>query len=263
MVTGGGRGIGRVVAGDLGRAGASVAVVARTRDEVESCAAEIVGGGGRAVACPADVTDAASLEAVAREVANGLGPVTLLVNAAGTMAAVGLPWEVEPRDWWLDVETSLLGSYLCARAFAPAMIERGGGRIVNVASNVALRPSPFQSGYAAGKAGVLSLTEALAAAGSEHGLVAFAVSPGYVRTEMTNEMARAAAGKPWGAGLTSGQPLEPERAALLITRLASGEADRLSGRYFHVLDDLDELLRRSDDVVAQDALVPRLRPLSP
>jgi NAD(P)-dependent dehydrogenase (short-subunit alcohol dehydrogenase family) len=143
------------------------------------------------------------------------------------------------------------------------MVARRTGRIVNVASNVAVRPSPFQSAYAAAKAGVLSLTEALAAAGVEHGISVFAVSPGYVLTEMTRRMHAAAEGKPWAGRLASGQPLEAERAGRLVARLASGEADALSGRYFHVLDDLDELLRRSDEVVARDLNVPRLRTLSP
>jgi NAD(P)-dependent dehydrogenase (short-subunit alcohol dehydrogenase family) len=263
VVTGAGRGVGRAVAVELGRTGAAVAAWSRTREQVESCAAEIVAEGGEAAAWAVDVTERGAVERAAREVGSLLGPVTVLVNSAGTMSAVGQPWEVDPDEWWGDVQTSVLGSYLCARAFLPTMIEQGGGRIVNVASNVAVRPSPYQSGYAAGKAGVLSLTEALAAAGTEHGISVFAVSPGYVSTEMTKAMHRAAAGRPWAARLVAGEPFEPGLVAALVLRLAAGEADLLSGRYLHVEDDLDELLRRAADVVAEDAYVPRLRKLSP
>jgi 3-oxoacyl-[acyl-carrier protein] reductase len=263
IVTGGGRGVGRAIAGALGDGGAAVAVWSRTAGEVERVAAELGGIGARAVPLSVDVTDEQAVADAARIVADRLGPVDLLVNAAGTMAAVGVPWAVSPDAWWQDVETSLRGSFLAARAVLPGMLARRNGRIVNIASNVAVRPSPYQSGYAAAKAGVLSLTEALAAAVAEHGVSVFAVSPGYVLTEMTRRMHDVAAGEPWADSLGSGEPLDPDRAARLVVFLAAGRGDALSGRYFHALDDFEDLARRADEVVRDDLYVPRLRTLNP
>src|SRR4029079_1132044 len=98
--------------------------------------------------------------AVARAVAGAeaaLGPATVLVNNAGTGLALGPLWEVDADDWWTDVETTLRGAFNLCRAVLPGMIERGTGRIVNVTSYVAVRPAPYQTGYAAGKAALLNL----------------------------------------------------------------------------------------------------------
>ncbi|HYZ19814.1 MAG TPA: SDR family oxidoreductase, partial [Gaiellaceae bacterium] len=135
-------------------------------------------------------------------------------------------------------------------------------RIVTVSSNVAVRPSPYQSGYAAGKAGVLSLTEALAAAGAAHGIRVFAISPGYVATDMTRRMHERAEGEPWAGTLGSGRVVDPGRAARLVVFFASGAGDSLSGRYVHVLDDVDELVRRADEIAGDELHVPRVRGIS-
>ena len=239
VVTGGSRGVGRTIADALEREHWDVVVWSRSTG--------------------VDVTDRAAVERAAATA----GPVELLVANAGTMDAVGLPWDVDPDDWRRDLETSALGTYLCARALLPGMVERGGGRIVTVASNVAVRPSPYQSGYAAGKAAVLSLAEALAAAGAPHGVNVFAISPGYVDTDMTRRMHEAAEGQRWAGTLGSGTTLDPALAARLVLFFASGAGDVLSGRYVHVLDDVEALVRRANEVAVDDLYVPRLRRLSP
>jgi NAD(P)-dependent dehydrogenase (short-subunit alcohol dehydrogenase family) len=255
VVTGGGRGIGRAVAEGLAAAGASVAVWARSAAEVQATARAIRATSGRATAHALDVTDSGAVARAAQEI----GPVDLLVANAGTMLALGEPWEVDEDDWWRDVETSLRGAFLCARAVLPAMLERGHGRILNVSSNVAVRPSPYQSGYAAAKAGLLSWTEALAAAAEPHGVRVFSVSPGYVATAMTQRMHEAAAGRPWADRLASGEPLDPKLFVRLVLFLASGAGDALTGRYLHALDDVEALARRADQVLRDDLHVPRLR----
>ena len=239
VVTGGSRGVGRVIVEALEREQWDVAEWSRSTG--------------------VDVTDRRAVEVAA----SAAGPVDLLVANAGTMDAVGLPWEVDVDAWRRDLETSALGTLLCARAVLPAMIERRGGRIVTVASNVAVRPSPYQSGYAAGKAAVLSLTEALAAAGAPHGVKVFAISPGYVDTQMTRRMHEAAEGEPWAETLGSGKTLDPMLAAELVLFFASGAGDALSGRYVHVLDDVEALVRRADEVASDDLYAPRLRRLNP
>ena len=238
IVAGGSRGIGQAIAVGLAAEGWEVIIWSRARG--------------------VDVTDAAAVAAGAERA----GAIDLLVANAGTMDAVGLPWTVEVEAWRRDLETSALGTFLCARAVIPGMIEQGGGRIVTVASNVALRPSPYQSGYAAGKAAVLSLTEALAAAGAEHGVKAFAVSPGYVETDMTRQMHELAKNEPWAGELGSARTLDPELVVTLVLFLASGAGDVLSGRYIHALDDVRELARRAEEVGREDLYVPRLRTLN-
>jgi NAD(P)-dependent dehydrogenase (short-subunit alcohol dehydrogenase family) len=217
LVTGGTRGVGQAIAQALEAAGADVRTISRS--------------GG------VDVTDR---EAVETAVA-GIGPLDLLVNNAGTFDAIGPAWTVDPEAWRRDFETSLLGAFHCSRATLPGMIERGSGRIVNVSSGAAKRPYLYGSGYAAGKAALLSFTETLAAETKEHGLAVFAITPGFVWTEMTKGLRDAAGPAP---DISKSEPVEPARAGELVVRLASGDADALSGRFIHVLDDLDELLSR-------------------
>jgi NAD(P)-dependent dehydrogenase (short-subunit alcohol dehydrogenase family) len=138
VVTGGGRGIGRAIARSLGQAGASVAVVARTASDVEATAGMLGEAGCEAVGIRADVTDGASVDRAMREVERSFGPVTILVNCAGTCGAIGPLWEIKPDDWRRDVDASLLGTFLCARAVLPAMVARGSGRVINVSSYAAV-----------------------------------------------------------------------------------------------------------------------------
>jgi len=217
LVTGGARGVGKAIARALEGAGADVRTISRSEG-----------------------VDVTALEAVERSIA-GIGPVDLLVNNAGTLDAMGAAWTVEPDAWRRDLETSVLGAFHCSRAVLPGMIERGRGRIVNVASGAATRPYPYGSGYAAGKAALLSFTESLAAETKEHGLAVFAITPGFVWTEMTERLRDTPGPAP---DISAADPLKPERAGELVVRLASGEADALTGRFIHVRDDLDELLSR-------------------
>jgi NAD(P)-dependent dehydrogenase (short-subunit alcohol dehydrogenase family) len=249
IVTGGARGVGLAIARGLTEVGARVALVARSEDDLERAAGELDG----AVAIRADVREPAEVETAVAQAERELGPTDLLVNNAGTLAAIGPLWEVDASDWWLDVETSLRGALLCSQVVLPGMLERGRGRIVNVSSYAAIRPSPFQSGYAAAKAGLLSLTESLAASTAERGIAVFAISPGFVRTAMTDRLRESFP----EAG--SGGEVDAARSGELVAFLASGAADGLSGRFLHALDDVDDLACRADEIVRDDLYVMRLR----
>lgn len=214
VVTGGSRGIGQAIAEALRESGAAVNTLDRSHG--------------------VDVTERNAVETAFAE----LGLVDLLVNNAGTMDAIGPAWQVDPDDWRRDIETSLFGAFNCSRAVLPGMVERGGGRIVNVASGVATRAYPHASAYAAAKAALRSFTQSLAAETAEHGIAVFAISPGFVWTEMTERLRDS----PWFPGFGSPNPNEPERAGELVLRLASGELDALSGRYIHVRDDIEKML---------------------
>jgi 3-oxoacyl-[acyl-carrier protein] reductase len=240
LVTGGGRGIGRNIALELASAGMSVVVTGRTRETVEAVAGEI---GGRAF-----VGDVSKREDVERWFSEA-GDVDLLVNNAGTsVGEQNAAWELEPGDWWHVFEVNVLGVYLCCRAVIPGMLERGGGRIVNVASGAAYLPNTMSTAYSASKAAVHRFSEILADQLRQHGIPVFSISPGLVRTEMTKAAPDDA---PW---------TPPELAPRLVRALASGRLDALAGRYLHAEhDDVDDLAARADEIVANDLNAIRLR----
>ena len=242
LVTGGGRGIGRNVAIELAGAGMKVAVSARSKDEIEETAAEV---GGIAIQC--DVSDRAQVERMVAETEEKLGPIDLLVANAGTAPDEDKAWEMEPSDWWRTFEVNVLGVYLCCRAVIPGMLERGSGRIVNVASGAAYLPGSSSTAYSASKAAVHRFSETLAnqLAGR---IPVFSISPGLVRTRMTDEFGDNA---PW---------TPPELAPRLVHALASGRLDALAGRYLHAEhDDVDDLERRADEIVENDLNAIRLQ----
>jgi NAD(P)-dependent dehydrogenase (short-subunit alcohol dehydrogenase family) len=244
VVTGGGRGIGRGIALELAAAGARVAVAARTAGQVEATAEE---AGGLAV--EVDVADRDSVERMVSRVESDLGPVDVLVCNAGTMLREEAAWAVDPEEWWRVFEVNVLGVYLCCRAVIPGMIARGGGRIVNVASGAAYLPGSRQTAYAGSKAAVHRFSETLAAQLEPHGIPVFSISPGLVRTEMTEGLF--ADDAPW---------TPPELAPRLVRALASGRLDALSGRYLHAEhDDVDDVAARAEEIAAEDLNAIRLR----
>ena len=244
LVTGGGRGIGRGIALELAEAGARVAVSARTRQQVEETASE---AGGLAI--EADVSDRDAVERMVGRVERELGPVDLLVANAGIAVWEQSAWEVEVAEWWHVLEVNVLGVYLCCRAVIPGMLERGRGRIVNVASGAAYLPGSTSTAYAASKAAVHRFSEVLAGQLRPHGIPVFSISPGLVRTEMTE------------GNFPEDAPWTPaELAPRLVRALASGRLDALSGRYLHAEhDDVDDLARRAKEIVENDLNAIRLR----
>jgi NAD(P)-dependent dehydrogenase (short-subunit alcohol dehydrogenase family) len=259
VVTGGGRGVGRAVAQRLARNGMTVSVFARSANELAETVSLVEIAGGTAHAEIVDVTDADAVRSAVQATEGALGPVDVLVNNAGTAAALGPVWMVEPDTWWRDVETSLRGAFLCARAVLPGMLERRRGCIVNVSSYAATRPSPYLSAYAAGKAAVVSFTEALATETDESGVTVFALTPGHVRTALVRNMLESEEGRRWLPDVANSRPVNVDRAAEMVAFLASGRADRLTGRFFHALDDIEALVERADEIIAHDLYAVRLR----
>jgi NAD(P)-dependent dehydrogenase (short-subunit alcohol dehydrogenase family) len=202
---------------------------------------------------------------VVSEVEDRLGPIDLLVNNAGRFQAVGPLWELDPDDWWRELEVNLRGPLLCTRAVLPGMHVRGGGRIVNLASAAGTGSPPGASAYSAGKTALLRLTETLALELDGTGLSVFAIHPGTLRTPMNEELLRTREPAlrrwaPWFLDLFDEHRedlLEP--VAELVLTLAAGGADALSGRFLSVHDDLDDLLARGAEIRRDDLLTLRLR----
>lgn len=244
LVTGGGRGIGRRIAVGLARAGARVAVSARTRAQVEEVAQEV---GGLAV--EADVSDRASVDAMVATVQRELGPIDGLVNNAGINLREPSAWEVDPDAWWHVFEVNVLGAYLCARAVLHGMLERGRGRIVNTGSGASYLPGLRSTAYSSSKAALGRFSETLANQLAGTPVRVFVISPGLVRTDMTE--ADFPEDAPW---------TPPELAPRLVLALLSGRADALAGRYLHAEhDDIDDLIARADAVRDEDLNAIRLR----
>jgi NAD(P)-dependent dehydrogenase (short-subunit alcohol dehydrogenase family) len=243
LVTGGGRGIGRLIAKELTDAGMRVAVAARTADQVEETAREI---GGLAVT--ADVSRQEDVETMTGTVERELGPIDLLVNNAGVGPSLTRPWEEDPADFWHVFEINVLGAYLCSRAVLRGMVERGRGRIVNTGSGASYLPRGGLPSYGASKAALGRFCELLAAQVAEFGIAVFTFSPGLVRTDMTEVFGDDA---PW---------TPPELAPRLVRVLASGRADRLAGRYIHAEhDDIEDLIARAGEIEQRDLNAIRLQ----
>ena len=242
FVTGASRGVGQELARALAAEGYDVAIAARS--DLSDTAGLVERAGRRALPLTLDVTDAAGVDAAVERVETELGPLDLVVNNAGTDRAFGPLWEADPELWWADVDVHLRGTFLVCRAVLPRMLTRRAGRVVNVASNAGLRPSPYNSAYGAAKAAILNLTESLAASLEGTGVAVFAISPGYVMTAMTERLLEVQEERGWFPHLVGRETLDPALASGLVLQLASGKADRLSGRYFHALDDLDDLVAK-------------------
>jgi 3-hydroxybutyrate dehydrogenase len=185
LVTGGGRGIGRAVALDLAREGARVAVASRTAADVEETARQVTAAGGSAVALTVDVTSSEDVKRLFARAAAEMGPVDVLVANAG-VAPSALLAKTSDELWRQAIETNLSGTFYAMREALPGMVERGWGRVVNVASIAARSGAPYISAYAASKHGVLGLTRCAALEVAAKGVTVNAVCPGYVDTPMVD-----------------------------------------------------------------------------
>ncbi len=176
LVTGGSRGIGRAIAEELARAGASVVI--GYRSGVEEAAEVAAAIGGRAI--QADIADSADAARLVEEA----GALDILVNNAG-LTRDGLLMRMSDDDWQTVIDTNLSGTFYTCRAVARGMLKRRGGSIINVSSIVGIHGNLGQTNYSASKAGIIGFTKSLAREVGGRGVRANVVAPGYVQTRLT------------------------------------------------------------------------------
>jgi NAD(P)-dependent dehydrogenase (short-subunit alcohol dehydrogenase family) len=263
LVTGGGRGLGRAFAIALAKAGAHVAVTARTAEPLAETVAMVERAGGRALAIPGDVSAPDAVAHVVRTAESQLGMVDILVNNAGAVGPLGYDWAVDLEDWWRTFEINVRGPFLCARAVLPGMVKRQRGRIVNISTGAGFGRLPQMDAYCATKAALTQWTKCLAADIQAHGVTVFAFHPGMVRTSMLDALTSPdvpnAVQAFFSSLLSQGRDVPIERSAQMLLFLVSGRADALSGRFIRAQDNEEELVRRAEEIRRDDLHVVTLR----
>jgi NAD(P)-dependent dehydrogenase (short-subunit alcohol dehydrogenase family) len=268
LVSGASRGVGRLLSLRLAQAGAAVGLTARSAPELAAAVSEIRRAGGTAAAACADITDQRAAAAAVSDLRDRLGTADILINNAGVSGPIGPAWEVPPDEWWRAIEVNLGGTFVLTQLALTHMVAEGSGRIINITSYAGVYRWPLLSGYAASKAALVKLTETLAEETRPHGVSVFSVDPGLLRIGLGEAALSSAAGRQTPAGrvrhwikdqFDAGRGADPEQAVRLILTLASGQADRLSGRHLRVGDDPEALLARIDEIERGDLHTLRLR----
>lgn len=232
VVTGGGRGIGLAVAQRLAAAGAKVALW--DQDEAALTAATTGFAANASVhGCALDITDEQAVDRALAETVSVLGAPDILVNNAGITGPNQKTWEYQPADWRRVIEVDLNAVFLCCRALVPGMLDRGYGRIVNVASIAGKEGNPNAPAYSSAKAGVIGLTKSLGKETAGSGVTVNCVTPAAVETEIFKQMTREHIDYMLSK-IPIGRFGQVEEVAALIAWLASEECSFSTGAVFDI-----------------------------
>ncbi|MER6347579.1 SDR family NAD(P)-dependent oxidoreductase [Streptomyces sp. NPDC001595] len=234
LVTGGSRGIGRAIATRLAAEGAAVAVNYRSRAaDAAEVVDEITANGGRAVALPADVSEAKEARELVRRTIEELGDLHTLVNNAGVVSN-GLIYDQDPDDWWQVFRTNVLGVFNCTQAAAEHLMGRRTGSIVNISSVMGEQGWVGQSNYAASKGAVNAFTRASATEFSRFGVRVNAVLPGWTPTGLLGSLLDKERGRNIRRQLPLRDFATAEQVAAATAFLASDDAAYTTGELLHV-----------------------------
>jgi 2-dehydro-3-deoxy-L-rhamnonate dehydrogenase (NAD+) len=232
IVTGGAQGIGRAIAERMLRSGARVVLWDRDDKQLASARAEL-GALGPVDTRVLELTDPTAVEEGAKAAATQHGRIDILVNNAGITGGNGLTWELTPAVWREVIEVNLIAPYLVCRAVVPHMIDRGYGRIVNIASIAGKEGNPNASHYSASKAGLIALTKSLAKELATRGVLVNAVTPAAAQTAMFATMAQSHIDFMLSK-IPMGRFLQVEEAAAMVAWLASEECSFSTGAVFDI-----------------------------
>lgn len=236
IITGGGKGIGKVYALEFAKAGAHVVAADIDGMAAQAVAEAIRGESGKAIGVETDVSDAGSTEAMARAARETFGGIDVLINNASLMSV--LPrrsWlEIPDEEWDRVMAVNLRGLFLCCRAVFPVMHERGYGKIVNISSSRVWEGNPNRLHYTTSKAGVIGFTRALAREVAEHGITVNAVTPGLtmsdtqVASSSNNYLATQIEGR------AIARPQVPDDLVGAVMFLSSAASDFMTGQTINV-----------------------------
>jgi 3-oxoacyl-[acyl-carrier protein] reductase len=231
FVTGASRGIGNACAKTLAQAGYGVVLAARSKEKLEEAAAEIARAGGEAFVVSMDLSDQQSIAAAFGKAAKEFGRIDILVNNAG-ITKDGLAVRMKLQHWESVIQTNLSGAFYAIQQVLQGMMKERWGRIVNISSVVGEKGNPGQANYVASKAGLIGLTKALAQEVGSRNITVNAVAPGFIGTDMTNELSDELKQK-----MIEATPLKrmgtAEEIAAAVKFLVSDDAAFITG---HVLD---------------------------
>ena len=232
LVTGASRGIGRAIALELGRLGATVIGTATTDNGAAGIDEALSEAGIRGAGKRLDVTDTPSVDALVKEIAGEFGAVTVLVNNAG-ITRDNLTMRMKDDEWESVIDTNLNSVYRVSRACLRGMMKARRGRIINIASVVGATGNAGQANYAAAKAGITGFAKSLAREIGSRGITVNTIAPGFIDTDMTRSLPedqrRALLGQ-----VACGRFGEPEEIAFACGFLASPRAAYVTGQTLHV-----------------------------
>ena len=229
IVTGSGRGIGKVIVSQLAAAGANVVVSDIDQSTCEDTAREI---GASAIACQANVTSADDITRLFKTAAEKYGSIDIVVNNAG-ITRDGLMIRMDEKDWDTVLDINLKGAFLVTKTAARIMMKQRSGRIINISSVVGLTGNAGQANYSAAKAGLVALTKTAAKELGSRGVTVNAVAPGFIETEMTATLPEAARAS-FLSKIVLGRAGTPADVAAAVVFLASDEAAYITGQVLSI-----------------------------
>ncbi len=231
LVTGASRGIGRAIALRLAEDGANVAVIyAGSADKAEAVVNEITALGVNAKAYRCNVADSAAVNETVKAVTNDLGKIDILVNNAG-ITRDGLMLRMKDEDFDAVLDTNLKGAFNMIRACYSGFIRKKSGRIINISSVSGIMGNAGQANYSASKAGVIGLTKSVARELASRGITCNAVAPGFIQTDMTENLGD---NNPLLNSIPLGRMGKPEAIAAAVAFLASDSAADITGEVLKV-----------------------------
>ncbi|HXP17604.1 MAG TPA: 3-oxoacyl-[acyl-carrier-protein] reductase, partial [Terriglobales bacterium] len=232
LVTGASQGIGRACALRLARAGASVALAARSQEKLNEVVSEIAAAGGKAAAFPMDVSEEEQIKAAFKAVLAQFGKIDILVNNAG-ITRDQLVVRMKRADWDSVLNTNLTSAYFCTQQAISSMLKQRWGRIINITSIFGQMGQAGQANYAASKAGLIGLTMAIAREVASRNITCNAVAPGFIETAMTSGL-----GEDFRQNAVKMIPLgrvgAAEEVANAVAFLASEESSYITGQVLKV-----------------------------
>ena len=234
IITGGAGGIGSRIARAYALEGARVVVASRKRENLDVIVDEIVASGGEALAVATDVTSPEDVEALVQATEESFGAADILINNAGGAMFMKPPEKLKPEEWDATIALNLSSVFFCSQAVSHGMIEKKGGKIINISSVAGIRMSPAFIQYGAAKAGVINLTKSLASCWGPYNINVNCIAPGLTATEGVAHWLPSKTDEDGNAVPSLQLPPEPEHVAQLAVFLASEASSNISGELFPI-----------------------------